>query len=338
MTKIDTQVFKGLAILFMIALHLFDPQGQVLCQNLLYIGDIPLTSYLYSISQPVPYFLILGGYGLYKAYEKGDENRWKRLKRLYLYYWVILIIFLVLGHYMLPDKYEITPKRVLYNFSGYWTTFNGHMWFLLPYVILSAVAPVLFEFVKKFRATYVIGVALVVHICICRLTGLYGESFLYENRWAYTPLIVLSLMFNFLLGALSARERFFERVKNVCNSCLKYKILALGGGVLLFLEECFWGYNFFYQFSLITCLIVLPRSRWIEFGLSKLGDHSMNIWMIHGWFCHLLFRDFIYSFRYPLIIYVVTLTISFAISIIVNLIVKYLLSSYSTIKMKVVTI
>lgn len=90
MTRVDTQVFKGMAILFMLALHLFDSQGVTLCHNLLYIGDMPLISYLYKISGPVPFFLILGGYGLYKAYEKGDANRWKRLKKLYLHYWVIL--------------------------------------------------------------------------------------------------------------------------------------------------------------------------------------------------------------------------------------------------------
>lgn len=248
---------------------------------------------------------------------------------------LILTFFVILGHSLLPAKYEITPKLILYNTSGYWTTYNGHMWFLLPYVILSALAPGLFDYVKKYKASVVIGVALIVHIFTCRLAGLYGESFLYENRWAYTPIVVLNLMFNFLLGAMCARENFFHKMRNKCYNSLKYRILSVLSVLLLLLFQCSFGYNFFYEFCLITCLLILRRPKWLEFFMCKLGDHSMNMWMIHGWFCNLLFREFIYSFRYPVIIYIVTLVLSFATSMLVNFVVRYLFTIYSAIKVKI---
>lgn len=38
---------------------------------------------------------------------------------------------------------------------------------------------------------------------------------------------------------------------------------------------------------------------------------SMNMWMIHSWFCYYLFHDFIYSFSYPVLIFLVTTLISY---------------------------
>ena len=44
----------------------------------------------------------------------------------------------------------------------------------------------------------------------------------------------------------------------------------------------------------------------------------MNMWMIHSWFCYYLFHDFIYSFGYPLVIFVVLTVVSYACSLMVN--------------------
>lgn len=52
--------------------------------------------------------------------------------------------------------------------------------------------------------------------------------------------------------------------------------------------------------------------------LIKLGDNSMNMWMIHSWFCYYIFHDFIYSLKYPLLIFVVLVVISYVCSLAVN--------------------
>ena len=45
-----------------------------------------------------------------------------------------------------------------------------------------------------------------------------------------------------------------------------------------------------------------------------MGKHSMVMWLTHSFFCYHLFHDFIYSFKYPLLIYVVLLSISYLTS------------------------
>lgn len=57
--------------------------------------------------------------------------------------------------------------------------------------------------------------------------------------------------------------------------------------------------------------------------LAHLGDHSMNMWLIHAWFCYYIFHDFVYSLRYPLVIYVVLVIVSLLCSYLVNAIFSF---------------
>ena len=230
MTRQESQMMKGVAILLMIFLHLFNLEGNVaLCHNLFFIDGIPFVQILSRASNPVAFFLILGGYGLYKVYEKGDKNRWSRLAKLMIHYWIILLIFVTIGHLMYPTVYPGTLPNILSNLTGYETTYNGEMWFLLPYVILSACSKLLFDFLRRFRASFVVCVTLVIHLGTSFCISRYGASFLYSNYWVYDPLLVLHLLFNFCLGAMAARSNFFEKLKAYVANVRHISILAWGG-------------------------------------------------------------------------------------------------------------
>lgn len=319
MTRQQSQMMKGVAILLMIFLHLFNQEGNVaLCHNLLFIDGIPLVSILSRAANPVAFFLILGGYGLYRVYEKGDRHRWSRLAKLMIHYWIILLIFVTIGHFIHPTAYPGSFFKILSNITGYQTTYNGEMWFLLPYVILSACSKPLFDFLRRFRAWIVVCVTLVIYLGTSFCISRYGASFLYSNYWVYDPLLVLHLLFNFCLGAMAARSNFFERLKAFAANMRHISILASEGVIILVSVSCVFKYNFFYAFGIITCLILIKMPGWLKTTLAKLGDQSMNMWMIHSWFCYYLFHDFIYSFEYPLVIFVVLTAISYACSLIVN--------------------
>ncbi|MDE6339860.1 MAG: acyltransferase, partial [Muribaculaceae bacterium] len=165
MDKSQSQMLKGVAILLMIFLHLFNQSSNVdLCRNFIYIDGNPLVLILSRAANPVAFFLILGGYGLYKVYEKGDKHRWSRLIKLIIHYWIILLIFVSIGHFINSGKYPGTWEKILVNITGYDTSYNGEMWFLLPYILLSACAPILFKFIRNIRAIYVVIFTLGIHI------------------------------------------------------------------------------------------------------------------------------------------------------------------------------
>lgn len=321
MTKQQSQMMKGVAILLMIFLHLFNQESNVaLCHNLLFIDGTPLVSILSRASNPVAFFLILGGYGLYKVYEKGDRNRWTRLAKLMIHYWIILLIFVTIGHFVRPTAYPGTFSKILSNLTGYHTTYNGEMWFLLPYIILSACSKPLFELLKRFKTWTVIVATLIIHLCTSYCISRHGVSFLYLNYWIYDPLLVLHLLFNFCLGAMAARCNFFKRLSAIAGRIPNINSVATVCIIILVLISCIFKYNYFYAFGIICCLLLMKIPGWLKTTLGKLGDQSMNMWMIHSWFCYYLFHDFIYSFSYPLLIFIVLTVISYICSLIINLV------------------
>ena len=107
-----------------------------LCEYFFTIGDVPFVHLLTRACNPVSFFLILGGYGMYIVYRKGDQNRYTRILKLYIHYWVILAIFLLVGFI----SWGRTPGSfltILSNATGFQATYNGEIWFLLPYALLS---------------------------------------------------------------------------------------------------------------------------------------------------------------------------------------------------------
>lgn len=319
MDKQDSQILKGVAILLMIFYHLFNREGNVdLCTNLIYIGSEPLVSILARASNPVAFYLILGGYGLYCVWRKGDKNRYARVIKLVIHYWLTLAIFVTIGHMLKPEVYPGSWLKVLSNVTCYQTTYNGEMWFLLPYLVLSLSAPYIFRFYTRFKARWIVAATLLIYIATCFCISRYGASFLYHNYWIYNPLLVLHLLFNFSLGALAARADFFGRMRRWLRGKTLSGALTWGGVIALVTISCVFKYNFFYAFGVISCLACAPMGAPVKRILCKLGDQSMNMWMVHSWFCYYLFKEFIYSFSYPLLIFAVLTVISYICSLMLN--------------------
>ena len=81
--------------------------------------------------------------------------------------------------------------------------------------------------------------------------------------------------------------------------------------------------------SILSCLLVMsfkaisiPRvvSRLLEF----LGAHSMNIFLFHTYIYYMWFKDWIYSFYNPLLIFMVLLIVCIAISLFLEAVKKLL--------------
>lgn len=111
MTKQQTNIIKGVAILMMIFYHLFNRVGSDyhgLCQPLLYIGERPLVNIIANACHPVAFFLILSGYGLSYVWENKGNNlrqQGRRILKLYISYWIVMAIFVGMGCFINPAQY-----------------------------------------------------------------------------------------------------------------------------------------------------------------------------------------------------------------------------------------
>lgn len=124
MTKQDSLMVKGLAILMMLFLHLFNSLSNCnLCDNLIVIGDIPFVYFLSRAASPVAFFLFLSGYGLYfsnKSSSRINTKNFKRILKLYIHFWIILTSFLCIGVLLRPDKYPGSTIEIIGNYTSFY--------------------------------------------------------------------------------------------------------------------------------------------------------------------------------------------------------------------------
>ena len=129
--------------------------------------------------------------------------------------------------------------------------------------------------------------------------------------------LVATLQYPFVLGMLIKKYEVLDRFR---INWLLSVILIIGLTVIRCLTSNIW--HIYYLLSLLFLLLqivkFLKNQNMILSGLRILGKHSLNIWMIHSWFCFHLFQPQLYSLKYPVLIFTVTLTLSLIISVVVE--------------------
>jgi len=63
----------------------------------------------------------------------------------------------------------------------------------------------------------------------------------------------------------------------------------------------------------LFCQLSYPK--WLESILVELGRKSMAMWMIHNWYCNYLFHEQVYSLKYPILILLEVVIISYLTAI-----------------------
>ena len=321
MNKETSTIIKGVAILMMLFYHLFgrDDLGD-LCTPLLYIGNTPLVKYLSNACYPVSFFMILSGYGLTYCYKKNQLSlsiQGKRILKLYVHYWLILLIFVTIGHFIKPDIYPNDLLHVLANIVGIRCTYNGETWFLLPYTIISLLSWWIIDFVYYLNEKHKIIITLIIY-SIVFLTTRYIVYHQLENTTLLTlllqPFFIVQLTFYFSLGILLFRLLENEPTALKAVKPTIYCIII----IVLFIIKSMIKVTIadgLYAFIIIFCISHLQLHRLFHNIFYKLGQYSMPMWMTHTFFAVYLFQDFIYGFKYPLLIWLVLIALSYLVSI-----------------------
>jgi hypothetical protein len=322
LTKQGSTILKGIAICLMLFLHLFNQKENVdLCTIFLYINGAPLVSLLSKFAGIcVPMYLFLSGYGLYISFkEKKAKKSGLRILSLWLNYIIILLLFTGLGAVIAPEKYPGSLSEFILNVITWSCSYNPTWWFLFSYFILVLLNVQFFKLLNKFNSWLIFLV----------LSAIYFVTFLiiyYHFRYQnihdiiYKPILVLNCLFSFGVGALFAKENIFAKFKQHFSIYLSIMIIILLIAIRIILPVTI--FNPLFACAFITCCVVTKRTKQVDKILLLLGKYSTNMWLIHCFFCYYLFKDFIYSFKYPVLIFFVLLTFSLASSFIIDLIYK----------------
>ena len=317
-SKSQSQALKGCALFMMVFLHLFNKSSNLQTTFSLFdVAGVPLVNFLSRGMSPVDFYLFLSGYGLYYIYKSKKQTRagnFMRLARLVIIYWLILLVFVTMGHFMKPGVYPGSMWDLVQNVTAFRTTYNGEAWFLFPYLLMSLTCGFLFQILDRFRGLKTFSVCVAVYIISCFLISRYYASFFDSHYTFYHVVVYFSFLLPFVLGAIFCKYAGKEHT-GFCMRCLNgmpqwMLVVVL---LLLFLSCCVISSAVYSPFYVCMFVLLFLRIRWwgwIERGMMFLGKFSTSVWLIHTWFCYYLFHDFIYGFHYPMLILVVEFAVS----------------------------
>lgn len=330
MTKEQTNILKGIAILMMLFLHLFNGSNLTdVCEPLLFIGSTPLVHIISKACNPVGIFLMLSGYGLSYTYFRGRlsfNGQEHRLLKLYIHYWIILLIFVSIGSFVRPEKYPGSLSDIIMNFTSVSNSYNSETWFLFPYALLSLTSVWIFKCIDKLGCVKSIIITWILYMISCYITSRYIAVNKAYTEW-YTYIITyFNVLFSFVIGAVFHRQ--VEKGKGSIPFLHSHKLTTFAILMTLIIINFFISSaatSYLFEFSYIFLLLHLTFNGITKRFFIAMGKQSMVMWLTHSFFCYHIFHDFIYGFRYPLVIYAVLIIISYVVSIPISYIAKLII-------------
>ena len=336
--KEDACLVKGVGILMMLFHHLYLNTSRFKGISISFapfdVASIVNVANMLKICVGV--FAFVSGYGLFLAYKKDvkmkqESIRWfkKRTIQLILSFFFCYIICYIVSFCIdarpLAKYYgEGVVRGVIQNiidslglaklFST--PTMNGGWWYISAAILYMTVLPFIFLSSEKIGYFPII----VMMLFIPRLigTGYPGDT---------NP---FSFILSFVIGMIAADYHFFERFDKMIQKSSCSAFLIWGGMFVMLCVHFFFTKNklrkelWDLEFTLMTFAWVvfinygLGSIKWIRKPLIFLGNHSLTIWLTHGFIRGHYAHDFIYGFKHFFVIFFVLLGCSAFVAIILD--------------------
>lgn len=358
-SKTDTLAIKGIAILLLLNYHNFLEASRYDGFN---VSFFPFSeSTLLALSDVgktcVAMFVFLSAYGLTLSLKKYSSDtaikteQYKdyllpRLIKLMWGFWFAFAVGAAACAIIRPDRFLLYSfsdsiygiikgtTNVLCDLFGLAflfdsPTLNGTWWYMSVAIFIVLIVPFIARFNKKAGALATVGIVVFLPRII-----LIGTNY---NIGAINNL--LRYVFVAVLGVIFAQNDLMAKLKDFAlkrggapSKIIKFLIATI------LLCGCYYtrnaltsvcNYTFEIRDGLIPvfiicyCYIYIVNIPVIHQVLVFLGKHSMNIFLIHTFIRAYFLHDFIYSFRHWLLIDLVLLACSIAVSIVMELIKKF---------------
>lgn len=151
-SKKDMKTHQGIAILFMLMLHLFcNKSVNGLYETFPVINGIPLVYYLALFGDAcVPIYCFASGYGLYLSSNASSKNK-MRVFKLLVNYWIVLIMFIIIALVTGNSELIGNTGKIVVNFLVLSNSYNGAWWFVQTYILLVLFSPLVIKLIKKYN-------------------------------------------------------------------------------------------------------------------------------------------------------------------------------------------
>lgn len=330
LTKKDTQMAKGIAVLGMVMLHLFCRLGELPYTPWIWVGENPLIYYLGLFGDIcTPIFCFCSGYAHYlMADAQGGDYR-KRLPgkavRFLSNYWIVVVLFSLIG--LLFDRSGQIPgswKDFAGNMLVVDMNYNGAWWFVSTYLILLVLSPMMAAVAQKMNGLLLLagsfGVYFAAYVCRGSISLTFPDPVL---QWFWDQAMLLGIsQLGYFAGMILRKYGLIGKARDLLQRRpVLRRMIVFGLPTAAFLGHCFVESVFVAPFTaaaVLSGLFLVRLPGWAEKCFLLLGKHSTNIWLVHMFFLSGLFCDFVFLVRYPVLILGLMLMVSFAVSTVID--------------------
>lgn len=310
----STNACKGIALILLLWHHLFYRHLEygIMTYELAILSKVC-----------VAIFVILSGYGFSESVKSKNVGLFsfyqKRLIAIYSNYWLIALIFVPIGVFFMGRTFQDVftsheyPKFIiqmtgLHRFAYSEYGYNATWWYMSVIIPLIILFPFIYDLIKKY------GAIILILFFIILLPK--RQIFPVINTW----------LLPFALGIYLSEKRRLVTMSNCINKYGKWRFVMLISAISLVAIfrsriPLLKGAEIDWLFGGLIILFVFELTKaykQLQFPLAFLGKHLFNIFLFHTFIFAYYWREFIYSFQNPFMIFVVLLSICIAISMLIE--------------------
>jgi len=316
----------------------------------------------------VPLYMFLGGYGLYiklssikEGQEYGKNSLVSHYIKLYSAYWKVFLIFIPIGFLFFNNQSQYCNEAAICNrfanyslqavileFVGIRSSIASEWWFLLTYLFALFIGFVFWELFKKNRKIYSeLAVVIIWYILttdvFTMMPWIEGYESMGNNPWFYNLCMNGQYSVFFLLGMILAKYKIYDTWNRLLSKLKKIEKILVSMFMLIMIVDMYvFLYVPAYVMILIplfvfACAIFIEETVVFKKVLKVLGNHSTNMWLIHGFYCYYFepIAKFVYSSNNAIISLLIFVLLTLGSSYLVNIIWKIIGMGYTRIREKV---
>lgn len=347
LSKKDSSLIYGIAILMMIYHHLFsNPQrlGSTEYFSILntLFGGIAEQRLAWLFRLCVPFYAFISGYGLCTIISKNTITTrcsfnsiynnylliFKQIIKLFKKYWLVFAVFIPMG-ILFFNKSLIGPKTFIRALFGLGNDYNAEWWYIKQYMFMLLLFP-LFDFTLcnlvsfinkyiiekyKYGKIFILGLVFFcgIFFAIFRNAPIFDFfiSQLGNGKFVFTLVFFVGFLCSFFhLFEIGSENTVFQKAKPfvVC-------ILLLGCISIRWIrayDAVYCKYDAFITAPIVYSIVVLcnyitPLASFLQ----KLGKYSTYMWLTHTFFCFYYFNHWILKAKISILMFILTTILSF---------------------------
>lgn len=329
-TKKQSWVVKGVAVMLLLLYHLFHEQHVVEQMQVNYapFSENTFLQFAGFGNICVAIFVILTAYGIStKIFALPEINikdlctdGVKRFGKLMLNFFIVyvtinLLIFPYLNYPSLYGEGKQGVLMMLCDATGLSAVLKTPMlnetwWYMKLAYVLVFLVPFLALIVKK------VGNSALLLAFLAPFVISFDSDI---ERYFFVA----------AFGVVAAYGKWPEKIMNLRIPTVLWWCIAIVGGVLCVMvrqnalvRDWFWNYVDAFVAFFIICATVMTVGKvpGVNFVLGFIGKHSMNIFLVHTIFYMIVWRKYIYYFKYAIVTFLILLGISLLYSVVLELV------------------